>query len=143
MGQPIPFGIPNPECIGVVERTCRTETSKYAQEKKATAIPSVAASERGWIDRRVKHLERCARAGDSPVTEGQSEPSSRPGLVEPGLNMGGPPSKAKYSSTTDSESVRRLNDDKHRDERSERVPETVCLQAVGAARKGGDGVLFA
>ena len=63
--------------------------------------------------------------------------------MEPGLNMGGPPSKAKYYLTTDSESVRRLNDDKHRDERSERVPETVCLQAVGAARKGGDGVLFA
>lgn len=61
--------------------------------------------------------------------------------MEPGLNMGGPPSKAKYYSTTDSESVRRLNDDKHRDERSERVPETVRLQAVGALR--GDGVLFA
>ena len=42
---------------------------------------------------------------------------------------------------TDSEPVRRLNDDKNRDERSERVPETVCLQAVGALR--GDGVLFA
>ena len=55
--------------------------------------------------------------------------------------MGGPPSKAEYSLTTDSEPVRRLNDDKNRDERSERVPETVCLQAVGALR--GDGVLFA
>ena len=30
-----------------------------------------------------------------------------------GLNMGGPPSKPKYSSTTDSEPVRRLNDEKH------------------------------
>ena len=49
------------------------------------------------------------------------------------VNMGGPPSKAKYSSTTDSETVKRLKVDKHRDERSERVPETVCLQAVGAA----------
>ncbi|QYO62109.1 hypothetical protein [Leptolyngbya sp. 7M] len=55
--------------------------------------------------------------------------------------MGGPPSKAKYSWTTDSEPVRRLNDDKHRDERGERVPETVCLQAVGGLRT--DGVLFA
>ena len=55
--------------------------------------------------------------------------------------MGGPPSKAEYSLTTDSEPVRRLNDDKYRDERSERVPETVCLQAVGAPR--GDGVHFA
>ena len=59
--------------------------------------------------------------------------------------MGGPPSKAKYYLTTDSEPVRRLNDDKYRDERSERVPETVCLQAVGAQpmQMGGDGVLFA
>jgi hypothetical protein len=55
--------------------------------------------------------------------------------------MGGPPSKAKYYSTTDSEPVRRLNDEKYRDERGERVPETVCLQAVGALR--GDRVLFA
>jgi hypothetical protein len=34
--------------------------------------------------------------------------------------MGGPPSKPKYSSMTDSESVRRLNDKKHRDERGEK-----------------------
>jgi hypothetical protein len=55
--------------------------------------------------------------------------------------MGSPLSKAKHSSTTDSESVRRLNDEKYRDERCERVPETVRLQAVGALR--GDGVPFA
>ena len=61
--------------------------------------------------------------------------------MELSANMRGPPRKAKYYSTTDSEPVRRLNDDKNRDERSERVPETVCLQAVGALR--GDGVLFA
>ena len=35
------------EHIGRVERTQGTETSKYLKEKKATAIPSVAASERG------------------------------------------------------------------------------------------------
>ena len=63
--------------------------------------------------------------------------------MEPGLNMGGPPSKAKYYSTTDSESVRRLNDDKNPDKGSERVPETVCLQAVGACIYMGDRVLFA
>ena len=63
------------------------------------------------------------------------------GHEQPRGNLGGPSSKAKYYSTTDSEPVRRLNDDKHRDERSERVPETVRLQAVGALR--GDGVLFA
>jgi hypothetical protein len=88
----------------------------------------------------MKHLEWCASEGESPVTV-TGEALSKLGLVKPGLKMGGPPSKPKYYSTTDSESVRRLNDDKHRDERSERVPETVCLQAVGALR--GDRVLFA
>ena len=61
--------------------------------------------------------------------------------MKPGLNMGGPPSKPKYSSTTDSEPVTRVNDEKHPDKGSETVPETVCLQAVGALR--GDGVPFA
>ena len=90
-------------------------------------------------------LECAAKEGESPVTGSRDRPSSKFGLVKPGLKMGGPPSKAEYSSTTDSESVRRLNDDKNRDERSERVPETVCLQAVGACRKcpEGDRVLFA
>jgi hypothetical protein len=55
--------------------------------------------------------------------------------------MGGPPSKAKYYLTTDSEPVRRLNDENYRDERGERVAETVRLQAVGVLRD--DGVLFA
>ena len=36
-----------PECIGRVERTQGTETSKYLEEKKETSIPSVAASESG------------------------------------------------------------------------------------------------
>ena len=35
------------ECIGHEKRTQGTETSKYLQEKKATAILLVAASERG------------------------------------------------------------------------------------------------
>ena len=52
--------------------------------------------------------------------------------MEPGLKMGSPLSKAKHSLTTDSEAVRRLKDEKHPDEGNERVPETVCLQAVGA-----------
>ncbi len=55
--------------------------------------------------------------------------------------MGGPPSKAKYSLTTDSELVRRLNDENHGDEPGEREAETVCLQAVGGRKP--DGVLFA
>jgi len=38
--------------------------------------------------------------------------------VKPGVKPGGPPPKAKYYLTTDSESVRRLNGEKNRDERS-------------------------
>ena len=56
--------------------------------------------------------------------------------MEPGLNMGGPPSKAKYSLTTDSESVRRLKGENLRDERSEREAETVCLHSGRSPRKG-------
>jgi len=40
--------------------------------------------------------------------------------VEPRVKLAGPPAKAKYSSMTDSEPVRRLNDEKHRGERSEK-----------------------
>ena len=47
------------------------------------------------------------------------------------LNMGGPPSKPKYSSVTDSAPVPRGKGEKHPDEGSETVPETGCLQAVG------------
>lgn len=41
-------------------------------------------------------------------------------LVELRVNIRGPPRKAKYSSTTDSEPVRRLNDEKHPDKGSEK-----------------------
>ncbi len=61
--------------------------------------------------------------------------------MKPGLKMGGPPSKAKYYLTTDSERVRRLNDENYGDEPGERVAETMCLQAVGG--RESDGVLFA
>ena len=47
-------------------------------------------------------------------------PLSSVELVKLGVKMGGPPSKAKYSSTTDSEPVRRLNDEKHPDKGSEK-----------------------
>jgi len=49
--------------------------------------------------------------------------------------MGGPPSKAKYSSTTDSELVRRLNVENYGDEPGERAAETMYLQAVGASQE--------
>ena len=40
--------------------------------------------------------------------------------MKPGLNMGGPPSKPKYSLTTDSAPVTRVNDEKHPDKGSEK-----------------------
>ena len=46
-GNPALLGSLPAEHIGWVERTRRTETSKYPQEKKSTEIPSVVASERG------------------------------------------------------------------------------------------------
>ena len=53
-------------------------------------------------------LEGPARVGESPVCENPKPPRSflsRSGHVEPRLNLGGPPSKAKYSLATDSEPV--------------------------------------
>ena len=93
--------------------------------------------------RKSEALEWRAGEGESPVAGSCRKPLSRFGLVEPGLNMGGPPSKAKYSSTTDSGTVRRLKDDKTPDEGCEREPETMCLQAVGVPTCRDDGVLFA
>jgi hypothetical protein len=54
-------------------------------------------------------LERSTREGDSPVAE-KGEISvfiflSTMGHVEPRGNLGGPPSKAKYTPATDSEQV--------------------------------------
>ena len=66
------------------EPTQGTETSKYLEEKKIIMIPRVVASETGRAQTRVaccpgvigphletdiklKHLESCAIAGDSPV----------------------------------------------------------------------------
>ena len=50
-------------------------------------------------------MERPAIAGDSPVRVKLAEDSSRAGHVQSCLNMGGPPSKPKYSLATDSELV--------------------------------------
>ena len=55
-----------------------------------------------------RFLERTGIEGDTPVRESES-PSERyqssVELVELCVKPGGPPSKAKYSSTTDSEQV--------------------------------------
>ena len=50
-------------------------------------------------------LERPAGAGDSPVCVKTSGSVSKAGHVKSCLNMGGPPSKPKYSLATDSEPV--------------------------------------
>ncbi len=116
------------ECIGLYELTQGTDTSQYLEEKKSTETPSVAASEGGHSPNRSsdrgcgsrerlqksyqqKCLERHTREGDSPVCGGNDSalPSafqSSTVLVELRVKLGGPPSKAKYCSTTDSEHVR-------------------------------------
>ena len=48
------------------------------------------------------------------------------------MNLPGPSGKAKYSRETDSERVLWRKGEKHSDEESEIVPETMRLQAVGA-----------
>ena len=67
--------------------------------------------------------------------------SSKTRHVKSCLNVGGPPSKPKYSLTTDSEPVRRLNDEKHPYKGSEKYLKPYAYTAVGALR--GDGVPFA
>jgi hypothetical protein len=52
--------------------------------------------------------------------------------VKPGVNLSGPPDKAKYFLATDSAQVARAKDEKYPGEGSEIVPETMHLQAVGA-----------
>ena len=59
--------------------------------------------------------------------------------MKPGVNMGGPPSKAKYSSTTDSEPVRRLNDEKHPDKGSEKYLKPYAYKLWEPGRFGGAG----
>ncbi len=60
----------------------------------------------------------------------QSWHLSRAGHVKPGLNLGGPPSKAKYSLMTDSEPVPRGKGEKNPVQGSEIEPETSSLQTV-------------
>ena len=50
-------------------------------------------------------LESPAIAGDSPVCVNIHKSLSKAGHVKSCLNMGGPPSKPKYSLVTDSEQV--------------------------------------
>ena len=57
------------------------------------------------------------------------------------VNLPGPSGKAKYSRETDSEPVLWRKGEKHFEQKSEIVPETMRLQAVGALMS--DGVPFA
>ena len=65
--------------------------------------------------------------------------------MESRVKPGGPPPKAKYSSMTDSESVGRLNDEKHSYELSEKyLKPCTYKRSEHYARKGMcDGVPFA
>src|ERR1700709_2910757 len=103
-----------------MRRTRGTETSQYLEEKTSTEIPLVVASERGtgqWpTGRKQNGLESPAIAGDSPVCVIACRSSSKAGHVKSCLNMGGPPSKPKYSLGNDSEQAPRGKEEKHPDE---------------------------
>ena len=59
---------------------------------------------------------------------------SSAGHEESCVNLPGPSGKAKYSRETDSEPVLWRKGEKHFEQKSEIVPETMRLQAVGAAQ---------
>ena len=65
------------------------------------------------------------------------------GHEEPCLKLPGPSGKAKYSWETDSEQVPWGKGEKHPEQGSEIVPETVRLQAVGVPSTRDDCVPFA
>jgi hypothetical protein len=101
--------VSDPEYIGIKKQTQGTETSKYLEERTSTETPLVVASERGpgqcSVESKRNCLERQASEGDSPLRVRIGRDSSKAGHVQSCLNMGGPPSKPKYSSATDSEPV--------------------------------------
>ena len=89
-------------------------------------------------------MERVTIEGDSPLAENENRLSgilSSTVHVKSGVNPCRPRHKAKYSMKTDSELVPRGKGEKNRCERSEIVPEIMCLQGVRARK--GDGVPFA
>ena len=59
------------------------------------------------------------------------------------VKLPGPSGKAKYSWETDSELVPWGKDEKHPEQGSEIVPETIRLQTVGVTLLRDDGVPFA
>ena len=92
----------------------------------------------------MKRVEKRSIEGERPVTENQTTPReflSNASHVKRRMNPRRPRRKAKYSLATDSEPVPRGKGEKNRCERSEIVPEIMCLQGVRARK--GDGVPFA
>ena len=131
------------------ELTWGTETSKYPPEKKSNEILQVAASERSIAQTKVRALWGCRTCikgrmigevsgkaryrGWKPRIRNCSSWAgilSKTGHVKPCLNLGGPPSKAKYYWLTDSGLVPRGKGEKNPDEGSEIELETACLQTV-------------
>ncbi len=79
-------------------------------------------------------MGRPAAEGDSPLVERDGSSAAIPSSArhgKPGVNLGGPPPKAKYYWTTDSAIVARAKGEKYPVKGSEIVPETMYLQAVG------------
>jgi len=111
-------------CRKAEGRTRGTETSQYPEEEKSIEITRVAASEtvrslnhapcgRGVVgptdgasEAMRSPLERGPKDGERPVAEGDAlalvEFLSNARYEEPGVKLGGPPSKAEDSRVTDS-----------------------------------------
>ena len=82
-------------------------------------------------------MENRSIEGDRPVTENWSTPRdflSNTMDVKLRMNLRRPRRKPKYSLATDSEQVPRGKGEKNRCERSEIVPEMMCLQGVKAGQ---------
>ena len=80
-------------------------------------------------------MESRSTEGERPVTENQRDPRdflSNATHEKLRVNLRRPRRKAKYSLATDSEQVPRGKGEKNRCERSEIVPEMMCLQGVKA-----------
>jgi len=94
-------------------------------------------------------MGRPAAEGESPVIEKDGSPEMLPSNTrhaKSGMNLGGPPPKANYYWTTDSEIVARAKGEKYPYKGSEIVPETIHLRAVEGLWPLGataDGVPFA
>ena len=83
-------------------------------------------------------MEKQDKEGEIPVYEiKRSRCRSRAEHEEFCLNKWGPSHKAKYSLVTDSEPVLWRKGEKHFEQKSEIVPETMRLQAAGARKSDG------